>query len=146
MMILIKNGLLLFLIFLPMLVMSKSEIFSWKATYYAAIPNKPGITLAYCKRHEPGTFIGKVAVQLKQGAITDRGIKLTHFTFKSLIKNGIYFMQGTVDASGMGNSGSWNEQIHYYVYKLTEKGITYGVWSSAECKGLYRGEPIATFY
>jgi hypothetical protein len=114
----------------------------WKATYYNAIPNNPNVSQQYCDSHEPGTFIGNVNDQLKNGAITNRGIKLTNFTFHQELHQGIFFMNGTLLASGIDDKQNWQTKISYYVYKLSPNGITNGVWSSKECKGLYKGEVI----
>ena len=114
----------------------------WKSTYYQAMPRDAGVSAAYCQQHEPGTFIGVVQEQLLHGAITDRHIKLNHFTFQERVKDGLYFMQGTVLAMGHSREHKWHDTIHYYVYKLTENGITQGVWSSEKCKGLYVGEIV----
>jgi hypothetical protein len=113
--------------------------FIWKSTYYGAVPRQKEVDLAYCQQHEPGTFVGIVNDQLVHGAITDRHIQLTQFTFKQHIQDGIYFMQGTLLASGIIDGKKWQWPIKYYVYKLTENGVTRGAWSSEQCKGLYVG-------
>ena len=113
--------------------------FVWKSTYYGTVPRQKEISVTYCQQHEPGTFEGIVKDQLTHGAITNRHIQLTQFTFKQHIQNGIYFMQGTLLASGVTGGKRWHDPIKYYVYKLTEDGVTRGVWSSEKCKGLYVG-------
>lgn len=114
----------------------------WKSTYYNPLPNKIGISQAYCEQHVPGIFIGKVSEQLKNGAITNRNIRLSNFTFHQNNKDGVYFMYGTLLATGITNGSSWQDQIKYLVYKLTDAGKTYGVWTTPDCKGLYEGEVV----
>jgi len=116
----------------------------WKATYYGSVPNMKGITRLYCQQHEPGTFTGMVKNQLKNGALTDKNVYLSHFIFHSKISNGIYFMHGELIAAGKTNDLSWKDHIYYYVYKLTAMGNTYGVWSSKTCKGFYKGIVMTT--
>jgi len=118
------------------------HFYVWKSTYYSAIPNQKNISRSYCRQHEPGTFIGIVDDQLAGGAMTNRQIKLNNFTFHQQIKNGIYFMQGSLHARGITDGKEWDDEINYYVYKLTEDGITRGVWNSQKCKGLYLGQVI----
>lgn len=133
------------LLMLPMIGIcdTPSSSLIWQTTYYQSIPNQKEISPSYCKQHEPGTFIGVVQDQLAKGTLTDRQIKLDHFTFQEQIQAGIYFMQGTVLAHGKTAEGKdWEDNIRYYVYKLTEKGITQGVWSSGQCKGLYLGQVV----
>lgn len=112
---------------------------TWKSTYYNALPNRNDITPQYCQQHEPGAFMGRVEDQLRNGALTSNNIKLSNFTFNQHVKDGVYFMYGTVMASGTSNTRPWQDQIKYFVYKLTENGDTYGVWTTPECKGFYKG-------
>jgi hypothetical protein len=67
---------------------------------------------------------------------------MDYFTFHVENKNGIYLMKGNTVATGKSSDKIWQDHIHYYVYKLSDEGITQGVWSSAECKGFYLGEII----
>lgn len=53
-------------------------------------------------------------------------------------------MYGTLIANGITNGVPWEDRIKYFVYKLTENGKTYGVWTTPECKGLYFGESVKT--
>lgn len=121
-----------------------SSSLSWKSTYFQATPNQKGISQTYCLQHEPGTFIGMVNEQLKNGAINNRNIKLSNFTFNQHIKDGVYFMYGDLLANGQSNGVPWQDRIKYLAYKLTENGDTYGVWTTPECKGFYRGEVVKT--
>lgn len=135
------NLLVLIMILVPKIIFGATEESSviWKATYYASMPNQKNISQEYCNQHEPGTFIGTVQEQLKTGASTNHQVKLSHFTLHQTINNGIYFMNGTLFANGKRNGKDWHDIIHYYVYKLTPNGMTQGVWSSQQCKGLYLG-------
>ncbi len=129
---------------MPVLSFSQSQsvsdkIIIWKANYYGAIPNQPGINQAYCDAHEPGVFIGNVQDELAHGAQTNHQIFLDQFTFQEQKINGLYFMQGSLQATGKYLGKPWQDKISYYVYKLTEEGQTQGVWSSGTCKGWYLG-------
>ena len=45
-------------------------------------------------------------------------------------------------ATGKTGDKQWQDHVYYYLYKLSDLGITKGVWSSTECKGLYLGEVL----
>jgi hypothetical protein len=118
----------------------------WKGVYYSGIPNKKNVSMTYCKRHTPGTFIHSVNKLLLHGVSTDKGIRLDHATFSEVKKNGLYFMSGELMAHGKTHNKSWNDHIYYHLYKLTENGKTQGVWRTMECKGLYTGVIIKRSY
>lgn len=143
-----KINLLTFpMVFFPMLgfATNAENLLIWKATYYNSIPNQQNVSQKYCNQHEPGTFIGTVQDELKKDTTTNHQIKLSHFTFHQKIQNGIYLMKGTLIANGKTNNENWQDSIHYYVYKLTPNGMTQGVWSSTQCKGLYLGTVIKQY-
>lgn len=129
-------------LFLSSSAFSLSNNIIWRSTYYDAVPNKKGVTSLYCKQHSPGTFVGSINKELKEGATTNLGIKMSHMTYDIEKKHGIYFMRGTVFASGKTDQNTWKDHISYYIYKLNEHGTTRGAWSSDTCKGLYIGEPL----
>lgn len=107
--------------------------------YYQSIPIKKGITHEYCQAHTPGTFIHSI----KHGfAVTDKGIRVTDSTFNMDKVDGVYLIYGEFVANGTWKNKPWRDEIHYYVYKFTEAGITKGIWYSKECKGLYKGIAI----
>lgn len=115
---------------------------TWKGTYYEAIPNRPGVDKEYCKQHTPGGFVHVVNQALTQPITTDNGIILDQAKFAIKKLNGVYLINGSFRSRGRMNNQKWEERIHYYLYKLTEFGLTQGVWSSKACKGLYRGKVV----
>ena len=125
-----------------MITHADAKSVTWSVTYYQAIPNKKEISAQYCSIHVLGTFIGDVNKQLHFGAITNHGIKLDKFTFNSRTNNGIYLMVGTLRARGQFKNIPWEDHIHYYVYKLSEYGLTKGIWSSGDCKGYLIGKVV----
>lgn len=132
---------MLFFTFIPFLASANDQkSATWSATYYDAIPNKADISKEYCLAHTPGTFVGNVNDQLKFGAKTDKGILLDNFTFNTAKKQGIYFLQGNLRARGNYQGKPWEDHITYYCYKLSEYGLTRGVWVSSECKGFFLGK------
>lgn len=135
--------LLSFVFLLPAFTYANEKEVIWSAKYYDAVPNQKGISADYCQQHTPGTFVGAVKEQLKFGAITDRGIKLDHFTFNSKKIAGISFIEGSLRARGETQKTKWEDHLHYYVYKLSEYGLTRGVWQSKECKGFFVGKAIS---
>lgn len=135
--------LLSFVFLLPALTYANEKEVIWSAKYYNAIPNKKGISAYYCQQHTPGIFVGTVNEQLKFGAITDRRITLDQFTFKSKKIAGISFIEGSLRARGKTQKTKWEDHLHYYVYKLSEYGLTRGVWQSKECKGFFVGKVIS---
>jgi hypothetical protein len=112
---------------------------TWKGTYYQGIPNKNNISNEYCKNHTPGTFFHSVNNVLAHGIKTDKGIRLDHATFHEEKRHGLYFISGDLIAHGRTENINWDDHIYYYLYKLTENGLTQGVWRTKECKGLYAG-------
>ncbi len=116
---------------------------TWKGTYYDAIPNQAGVSKEYCKRHVPGAFIHVVNQVLTQPIITDKGIILDQAEFAIKKVNGVYLINGSFRSRGKMNNQQWEEHIQYYLYKLTEYGMTQGVWSSKDCKGLYVGKVVS---
>lgn len=128
---------------LPSFAYANEKDVIWSATYYQAIPNKKGISQDYCQAHTPGTFVGKVNEQLQFGAVTNRGIKLDQFTFHNKKIAGISFMEGSLRARGHTQKTNWEDHLRYYVYKLSEYGLTRGVWQSKECKGFFVGRFIS---
>lgn len=117
---------------------------TWKGNYFHSIPNKPGISKDYCKQHSPGIFIHTVNDALTRPIITNKGVKLDHAQFHQKKENGVYLIQGSFLATGKNNNRQWSDTIHYYLYKLSDLGVTRGVWSSNECKGLYIGKVEGT--
>lgn len=120
----------------PSISFANLDLITWKGIYYQAIPNKKNISMEYCKAHTPGTFIHTVKDTV---AYTNKGIKLDNPTFHMQKKQGIYLIHGDIWASGKTKNVPWHDHIYYYAYKLSEAGITQGVWSSNECKGRYIG-------
>ncbi|KTC98791.1 hypothetical protein Lgee_1480 [Legionella geestiana] len=111
----------------------------WEGTWYRAMPNRKGITKAYCEAHAPGTF--RHVLQEDGGArpiITSNGVRISHTALSVDEAGGIYLVHGKLVASGTSGRTRWRDSIDFYLYKLTEQGITRGVWSTPECKGLYR--------
>jgi hypothetical protein len=115
---------------------------TWQGNYFHAIPNKPGVSKEYCKQHSPGIFIHTVNNALAHPIITENGIKLNQAKFHIKKENGVFLIQGSFQATGQTNNQKWEDTIHYYLYKLTDLGITRGVWSSKQCKGLYVGKVL----
>ena len=76
---------------------------------------------------------------LKDSVKTEKGIKLGPGTFHEEKRNGLYFITGELLSHGRTDNIEWEDHINYYLYKLTENGVTQGVWSTKECKGLYSG-------
>ncbi len=111
----------------------------WKGTYYQGIPNESNISPEYCQDHTPGTFVHSVKNMLDQGVETDKKIKLDQGTFQEKKNLGLYFVTGELRSRGKTGNAEWEDHIHYYFYKLTEYGVTQGVWSTGKCKGLYTG-------
>lgn len=120
---------------------AKSTI--WSVSYYQSMPNKKGISTSYCSSRLPGTFIGAVNKQLQYGVITNRNIKLDKFSFDSKLSDGIYFLTGNFRARGQFKNIPWEDHVHYYAYKLSEYGLTKGVWSSGDCKGYFIGQVVS---
>jgi hypothetical protein len=116
---------------------------TWKGNYFNSIPNKKEISGEYCKQHSPGVFIHTVNNALTHPIITKNDVKLDQATFQQKKENGIYIIQGSFRATGHTNNHKWEDTIHYYLYKLTDLGITRGVWSSNRCKGYYIGKVIS---
>lgn len=129
-------------IFYPNVSSANLSLITWRGEYYQSIPNKKNVSLAYCQAHAPGIFIHRVPADLTRPIITNKGILLERATFSMTVQQGVYFMQGDVWASGTTNHVKWQDHIVYHVYKLTEAGVTRGIWSSPECKGLYLGMAI----
>jgi hypothetical protein len=115
---------------------------TWKGNYFNSIPNKHGVSRDYCKHHSPGVFIHTVNSALTHPIITKTGVKLDHAEFYQKKANGLYFIKGSFLATGQMNNRKWKDTIHYYLYKLSDLGVTRGVWSSNECKGLYIGKVV----
>jgi hypothetical protein len=136
-----KQKLFLFLLF-PSLSFANLESVTWKGTYHDAIPNKKDVSLAYCKAHTPGSFIHVVKAPISRQFITDKGITLDRGTFHLKKTHHVYLLHGDFWATGKTNDVSWQDHIYWYATKLTEAGITRGVWSSNECKGFYTGIAI----
>lgn len=57
------------------------SLITWKGLYYGAIPNRPGISPAYCKAHTPGSFIHVVKKPYARPLHTNRGFTLDRSTF-----------------------------------------------------------------
>ena len=115
---------------------------TWKGNYFHSIPNKQGVSSDYCKQHAPGVFIHTVNGGLAHPIITKNGVKLDKAKFHQKKENGVYLIQGSFRATGQTNNQKWEDTIHYHLYKLTDLGVTRGVWSSNQCKGLYLGKVI----
>lgn len=113
---------ILFFLFLPLLAFTNQRTVTWSATYYDAIPNKPGISKEYCLAHTPGTFIGNVNDQLKVGARTDKGVLLDSFTFNVSKKQGVYFLQGKLRARGKYQGKPWEDHIRTIVTSYQNMG------------------------
>lgn len=111
----------------------------WKGIYHRGIPNKNNISNEYCKSHTPGAFIHSVNNVLAHGMTTDKGIRLDHATFHEEKKQGLYFITGDLLSHGKTENINWDDHIYFYLYKLTEDGLTQGMWRTNECKGLYTG-------
>ena len=133
-----KLTFMLILLF-PFSVFAKLDSITWKGTYYQAVPVKNGISKDYCEEHSPGSFIHIVKEASTNSFVTDKGIKLDSVFFNVDKIDGIYLIHGSIVARGNSKGIQWQELIHYYLYKLSEAGITKGVWYSKNCKGLYRG-------
>lgn len=134
------NILILFMIiYSPISFASSDTDVAWKGTYYQAVPRKKNISQKYCEEHTPGSFIHSVKNVLNNGIKTDKGIILDHASFHEQQERGLYFINGDFIAHGKTNNLKWEEHIYYYFYKLDQFGVTRGVWSTPECKGLYTG-------
>ena len=111
----------------------------WEGTWYRAMPNRPGITKAYCEAHAPGTF--RHVLHQDDNArpiVTSNGIRISNAAVSVDEAGGIYLVHGKLVANGISGRTRWRDRIDFYLYKLTAQGITRGVWSTPECKGLYR--------
>lgn len=112
---------------------------TWLGRYYQAVPAQRYVNQTYCDEHTPGRFIHTVKGALAYPVITNRGIILDQATYRVKAINDFYFMQGEFRARGMSRGKAWEDRIHYYVFKRGRRGVTQGMWSTNECKGLYRG-------
>ncbi|AWN73595.1 hypothetical protein LEAN103870_18650 [Legionella anisa] len=129
----------LYLLFFPSILFANLDLITWKGIYYQAVPNKKGVTRKYCNEHNPGTFIHTIKDGIDKPLITNKGIKLKQISFESNKVDRIYLIHGSLIASGTTAKNSWQDQIHYFLYKYSEAGITKGIWYSKQCKGLYKG-------
>ncbi|HHT0593194.1 TPA: hypothetical protein ACTXXA_002697 [Legionella anisa] len=129
----------LYFLFFPGILFANLDLITWKGIYYQAVPNKKGVTKKYCNEHNPGTFIHTIKDGIDKPLITNKGIKLKQVSFKSDKVDRIYLIHGSLIASGRTAKNSWHDQIHYFLYKYSEAGITKGIWYSKQCKGLYKG-------
>ena len=127
------------LLFVTQVSFASNGSIVWKGIYHQGVPNRSDVSHQYCKEHTPGIFIHSVNDVLAHGIKTNKGIKLDHATFNEEKKHGVYFITGDLMAHGKAGSVNWNDHIHYYLYKLTENGLTQGVWRTKECKGFYTG-------
>lgn len=112
---------------------------TWQGTYYQAVPAQRYVNQNYCDEHTPGRFIHTVNGALTYPIITNRGIILDQATFHVRAIDDFYFMQGELRARGISRGKVWEDRIHYYLFKRGQRGVTKGMWSTNECKGLYRG-------
>lgn len=114
----------------------------WKGEYYQPMPINKVVSKQYCEAHSPGTFTHVVKEALNHPIYTDKGIKLSKAQFMVDKVDNIYLIHGSFLVSGQGKKGTWNEKLHYFLFKKTEYGTTQGVWYTSDCKGLYRGQLV----
>lgn len=114
---------------------------TWIGSYYESVPNRENISAKYCEEHTPGDFsvIIKTNADLFRPIVTNKNIRLFKPTINKHLIHGIYFIDGDFWASGKTKNIEWQDHIYYYLYKLTEHDTAKGVWSSRDCKGLYKG-------
>lgn len=136
-----KKALVLMMLYSQCILANPNTIL-WQGEYYAAVPIKKEITPHYCDSHSPGTFTHRVNDALAHPLYTDKKIKLAHAQFKVDKVDGIYLIHGSFLASGKYNKQSWQETIHYFLFKRSPSGVTQGIWYTPYCKGLYRGRPV----
>jgi len=111
----------------------------WHQQYYPGVSKVTHLPTTYCEQTTPGIFIGTVELQIKNGALTDKQIYLSHFTFHESHMKTYYHITGTVIESGKINNTVWQDKIYYYLNKETKEGVTTGIWMNSECKGYYKG-------
>lgn len=124
----------------------------WSQTYYGGISTSTGLPTPYCNASTPGTFIGISSQQLENGAITDKGIRLSHFIFNQREKNDEFVMTGSVleklpcnkeeaefRSWGCNDNNFIEDKIYYALHKATENGLTHGRWTNSQCSGHFVG-------
>ena len=114
----------------------------WQASFYATMPNRAGVSMAYCRSHSPNQFRTTIKNMLTNGAKARNGILVKYRDYKQTERNGLYFIK--VDASFSGTFGDklWKLNSQLYEQKLTSNGVTDVIWSNHDCKGKFTGRVI----
>jgi hypothetical protein len=117
----------------------------WIQTYYDGTSLKTTEPSQFCSLMTPGTFIGSVGKQLKNGSVTNTGIELSHFTFSQKnTSKGIIIVGTVVEKKHLYDKAMITDLIHYNLKKITEYSVTTGVWYNSKCKGKYIGKLVGS--
>jgi len=116
----------------------------WTSVFSHITPRNNQVSKTYCISHTPTVVVTTMnQITSKDGVRALNDIYLKYKNYKSVIKNGIRFNYVDAILSGKDKNGSWSTPIKLYQQTLSEKdmGITWVVWSTKYCKGMFLGTP-----
>lgn len=116
----------------------------WTAVFDDIQPRSAKVSKAYCKAHAPTVMVTTVEQVLsKSGVKTINGLRVQYLSYKSEKKDGFLFNVVNAVIRGRDKQGSWSAPVKMYQQTLSEqdKGKTWVVWSTPQCKGSFIGTP-----
>lgn len=114
----------------------------WKASFHDVMPNRAGVTQAYCRSHSPNVFKTTVKQIMTTGVKSANGVMVKYKDYNVDKAHGLYFIQVDAVMSGKFHGKPWSEKMYLHEQKLTPNGLTDVVWSSPSCKGKFTGKAI----
>lgn len=109
----------------------------WTATFTNTMPNRAGVTQAFCDAHAPDNYTVTTQHFIKQGAKTANGILVKGVVSNDYTKYGLFLHDGSAILEGTIDGKPWTTTMHFYSHSLTLNGPGHGVWASDDCKGIF---------
>ena len=121
----------------------KSKII-WTAVFGHITPLTSQVSKSYCLSHTPTVVVTTIdQITSKKGVRALNGIYIKYKSYRGVIKHGIRFNYVNAIVSGRDKNGPWSTPMTLYQQTLSEqdRGVTWVVWSTKDCKGMFLGTP-----
>lgn len=116
----------------------------WTAVFSNITPRMASVTKDYCVKHTPTVVVTTIdQITSKDGVKAMNGIHVKYLSYNSKAKDGLLFNTVNAIVSGEDKNGKWSTPMKMYQQTLSEqdRGVTWVVWSTKDCKGSFLGTP-----
>lgn len=128
-------------IFFPTSAFPKVPPRIWKITFRHTMPNRDGVTTAYCQSHSPNT-LRTTADGLLKGVKSDNAVFVKYKNYKQSKYQGLYFLKADAVFTGVYENKTWHLNTFIQGQMLKPNGIMDAVWSNRDCKGKFTAKAI----